>query len=134
MVACNWTMRRQDYWQERSKPLGKVNRTRVNWIGQIVRSRGREMIDSARLSRPIIFRGKRALAAKLLRAAGTNDKGGRHMGKVGTAISITARILVSLLWAAAGAVGVAAGKPQVLLVVIPYLVYLWAFRGRWLVY
>jgi hypothetical protein len=56
------------------------------------------------------------------------------MGKVGTAMSITAKILVSLLWAAAGVAGAAAGKPQALLVVVPYLIYLWAFRGRWLIY
>jgi hypothetical protein len=56
------------------------------------------------------------------------------MGKVGTAISITANIMVSLLWAVGGVAAAASGTPQILLIVIPYLVYLWAFKGRWLIY
>ncbi|MFT3852178.1 MAG: hypothetical protein QM733_05495 [Ilumatobacteraceae bacterium] len=47
---------------------------------------------------------------------------------------MTVKVMVSLFWALIGIVGVAAGQPLVLIPVVLYLVYLWLFGGRWLVY
>ena len=49
------------------------------------------------------------------------------MGMVG-------KVLVSLLWAGGGIAAAAGGAPLALIPVVLYLVYLWAFGGRWLIY
>ncbi len=59
---------------------------------------------------------------------------GEKLDAVGRGVSILAKVMVSVLWIAVGAIAVAAGQPLLLLVVIPYLIYLWLFGGRWLIY
>jgi hypothetical protein len=59
---------------------------------------------------------------------------GSTMDKVTTGVNITAKILVSLLWLAGGIVCFAAGVWYLGLVAIAYLIYLWVFGGRWLIY
>ena len=44
------------------------------------------------------------------------------------------RLLVSVLWVAAGVAAVAAGEPLAVLLVVLYLAYLWVLGGRWLIY
>jgi ABC-type Co2+ transport system permease subunit len=45
-----------------------------------------------------------------------------------------ARLFTSLLWVGGGIVAFSIGQPLIGVVAIAYLVYLWVFRGRWLIY
>lgn len=54
--------------------------------------------------------------------------------KVLSGVSIVAKVLVSMLWLAITIGGFAAGAPLVGAIGIVYLVYLWFFGGRWLLY
>ena len=59
---------------------------------------------------------------------------GAKLDAVGRGASIVGRVLVSLLWAAGGVIGVISGAPLVGVVAAAYLAYLWLFGGRWLIY
>jgi hypothetical protein len=54
--------------------------------------------------------------------------------KVFSGISIFAKFMVSMIWLALTILGFAAGVPLLGIFGIAYLVYLWIFRGRWLIY
>ena len=53
---------------------------------------------------------------------------------VGSGFRIVARVLVSLLWVVVTVAGFGSGAWPIGLLGILYLVYLWGFRGRWLIY
>jgi hypothetical protein len=59
---------------------------------------------------------------------------GRRTDAVANGVNMTLKVLTSLLWAAVCVGGFAAGAPIVGVVAIAYLVYLWGFGGRWLIY
>ena len=59
---------------------------------------------------------------------------GRKWDAAESAMSVTAKLLVSLLWVALCIVGFASGVWELGLVAIAYLAYLWLFGGRWLFY
>jgi hypothetical protein len=44
------------------------------------------------------------------------------------------RILVSLLWIMGAVIAIGIGAPVLALIPVAYLVYLWGFGGRWLIY
>ncbi len=54
--------------------------------------------------------------------------------RVGRAVSLVAKLLTSLLWVGIAAAGAAAGQPVAAVFAAVYLVYLWVFDGRWLIY
>lgn len=53
---------------------------------------------------------------------------------VANGVNLTAKIVVSVLWAAGAIAGFALGQPIIGIVATLYLVYLWVFGGRWLIY
>lgn len=67
----------------------------------------------------------------------TGQKISKGVDVVATGVSIVARVIVSLLWAAVGVAVLLTGAHEmwwVPLVCAAYLAYLWIFRGRWLIY
>lgn len=50
------------------------------------------------------------------------------------AVSMIGKIAVSIIWAGAGVVAAVGGQPLLLIPVVAYLVYLWAFNGGWLIW
>ena len=59
---------------------------------------------------------------------------GRKMEVAAAGVSMVAKVLTSFLWLAVCIAGFAAGQPIVGIVAALYLVYLWVFGGRWLIY
>jgi hypothetical protein len=59
---------------------------------------------------------------------------GRKMDVATRGVNVTVKVFVSALWAAAGIAGFATGLWWFGLLAIAYLVYLWFFGGRWLIY
>lgn len=62
------------------------------------------------------------------------QKAEKVLDAVDTGFRLVARILVSLLWIGITIVGFASGVWVIGVLGILYLVYLWFFRGRWLIY
>lgn len=54
--------------------------------------------------------------------------------KFGAAVGGFAKLLVGLLWAAGGAFMFSQGQVVLGLIAVAYLIYLFAFGGRWLLY
>jgi hypothetical protein len=52
----------------------------------------------------------------------------------GQTMSMVGKVLVSLLWVGGGIAATVGGAPLVLIPVVLYMIYLWAFGGRWLIY
>lgn len=59
---------------------------------------------------------------------------GKKTDAVVNGVNMTLKVITSLLWLAVCVGGFAAGQPIIGLVAIAYLVYLWVFNGRWLIY
>lgn len=59
---------------------------------------------------------------------------GRKADAVVNGINIAGKVLVSLLWLGGAIVTFAAGVWWAGLLCIAYLLYLWVFGGRWLIY
>lgn len=53
---------------------------------------------------------------------------------VGASVSVVGKVLTSSLWGLGGVLALGAGEPLGALVAVVYLVYLWVFGGRWLIY
>ncbi|MCU1371625.1 MAG: hypothetical protein JWO77_2819 [Ilumatobacteraceae bacterium] len=59
----------------------------------------------------------------------------RSVGDViGTGVSITARLIVTGIWGAAGVALAAGGQWGGVALVVAYLAYLWLLGGRWLIW
>ena len=48
--------------------------------------------------------------------------------------AVIQKVLVSALWIAGGIAMASAGEVAAIPIVLAYLVYLWLFDGRWLIY
>jgi hypothetical protein len=59
---------------------------------------------------------------------------GKKTDAVVNGVNMTLKVITSLIWAAVCVGGFAAGQPIVGVVAIAYLIYLWVFGGRWLIY
>ena len=59
---------------------------------------------------------------------------GKKADAVVNGVNMTLKVITSLIWVAVCVAAFAAGQPIVGVVAIAYLMYLWVFGGRWLIY
>lgn len=59
---------------------------------------------------------------------------GKIANGVATGVNVVAKLLVTALWVAVAIAGFATGAWPIGLLAIAYLIYLWVFSGRWLIY
>jgi hypothetical protein len=59
---------------------------------------------------------------------------GRKADAVVNGVNMTMKIITSILWILAGIGAFSLGHPIIGVVAVLYLVYLWIFGGRWLIY
>ena len=59
---------------------------------------------------------------------------GNKTNAVTNGVNMTLKVMTSLLWLAAGIGGFVAGQPIFAVAAIAYLIYLWVFGGRWLIF
>lgn len=59
---------------------------------------------------------------------------GRKMDVAEAGVSLVAKLAVTALWVVVAIAGFSVGQPILGIAAIAYVVYLWLFGGRWLIY